>query len=359
MKIVNLSYAYVESYNDPHAWLERIRFFTGLLERMTPHAEVVSVHNIQFKGSLEEKGVTYLFPAFNKRALQWGWRFNKYILSLKPDVVMIQGFSPWQIFLLGFMNPGLKIMVQHRAEKPFRGIKRFLQKKADKYIGSYFFSAADLADNWIADGQIENKAKIVEALGMSSTFGIVDKELAISNTRINTNPAFLWVGDLDPNKNPLLAVEAFIEFVKQEPTAMLVMIYRESAMESTLQARIRGLEASIKLVGKVPYGEMINWYNSVDFILSTSYYESAGLSVCEGMSCGCIPVVTDIQSFRMMTDHGRVGLLFEPGDKSALVTVLEKCASIDRASTKEKVLRYFQHKLSFDANVSTIMGVAK
>ncbi|HWA34156.1 MAG TPA: glycosyltransferase family 4 protein [Cyclobacteriaceae bacterium] len=357
MKFIHFSYAHIASFDDPHAWLDRIEFFTGLLERMTAQAEVVAVYNIRFKGTLERQGVTYLFPGFGKRQLRWPWRFNNYILSLKPDVVLIQGFSPWQILMLGRTHPGLKIMVQHRAEKPFKGIKKFLQRRADKYISWYFFSAADLADDWIKHRQIQSKKKVVEALGMSSTFKGIQKKISINTTSVG-NLVFLWVGDLDANKNPVLAVDAFLEFLNRHPSAELLMIYQGTELERVLQERVLTSGGQIRLIGKVPHGDMIKWYNAADFILSTSFYESAGLSVCEGMSCGCVPVVTNIPSFRMMTDRGRVGMLFETNDRDSLIAALEKCALMDRASAREKVLAYFEEKLSFEANVHTIMEAA-
>jgi glycosyltransferase involved in cell wall biosynthesis len=358
MKILNMSYAYVGSFSDPEAWLARISFFTGLLEGMAHHAEVVAVYNIHFKGDLQRNGVTYLFPGFKAFALRWPFGFNKYILSHRPDVVIIQGFSPWQTMLLGKKNPGLKILVQHRAEKPFKGLKKILQKQADRYIHSYFFSSLELANAWIDDDQIGSRSKVIETMGMSSPFKPIEKKLAFAKMGVNSGCVFLWVGDLDSNKNPLLAIEAFAEFVRNYPSALLLMIYQTTGLEATMRMQIRGLEANIRLIGKVPYEDMINWYASADFILSTSYYESAGQSVCEGMSCGCIPIVTDIPSFRKMTDQGRVGLLFKAGSKESLGTALEECISLDRMEKRKDVLTYFETKLSFDANVKCIMEVA-
>jgi glycosyltransferase involved in cell wall biosynthesis len=357
MKIIHLSYAYVGAYNDPHAWLNRIGFFTGILERMAGIAETVGIYNIRFKGKLEKNGVTYLFPEFKQSSLRWPFRFNNYVRSLNPDVIIVQGFSPWQILLLGRRNPRIKIIVQHRAEKPYVRIKKFLQIQADTYIHTYFFSSIELADDWIGSGQISTRDKVREVMGMSSTFGPIEKNLARSRTGVASDLVFLWVGDLDSNKNPMLAIEAFTEFVKDHPSALLIMIYKANGLEPVLRSKIEGHEAAVMLVANVPHENMINWYNSADFILSTSFYESAGLAVCEGMSCGCIPVVTNIPSFRMMTDRGRVGLLFEAGSKTALVAALSTCSSLDRADKRERVIEYFKTKLSFDANVTSIMKV--
>ncbi|HEX3386522.1 MAG TPA: glycosyltransferase, partial [Mucilaginibacter sp.] len=79
---------------------------------------------------------------------------------------------------------------------------------------------------------------------------------------------------------------------------------------------------SITLVGELPHDELQYWFNSADFTLSASHYEGSGTAVCEAMSCGCVPIVTDIPSFRMITDNGRCGLLYEPGNEHALLDAL-------------------------------------
>jgi len=71
------------------------------------------------------------------------------------------------------------------------------------------------------------------------------------------------------------------------------------------------------------------------------------VAVCEAMSCGCIPVLTDIPSFRMMTGEGTCGLLFKPGNVNELTDRLITCCSLDVAIEKRKVLDYFQYNLSF------------
>lgn len=343
MKVVYVSYVYKGDYHDPESWLKRIDFFTGVLERVALQAEVVAIYNIAYKGKLVRNGVTYLFPAFT--SMRWPVAFNRYILSLQPDAVVIQGFSPVQIFLLGNSQSKLKIFVQHRAEKPFTGIKKILQRRADRFTRNYFFSAGELASEWVDRGQIENTGKIKEMIGMSSVFKPAVRTQQPSRT-------FLWVGDLNENKNPALAVRAFTTFSKKHPSAKLILIYSHTELESEIRSYA---SHSIEFVGAMEHSQMQLWYDRADFILSTSKYESAGMSVCEGMSCGCIPVVTDIPSFRMMTENGSIGVLYPSDVEHALVEALEKCMSIDIVQMRARVIDSFERRLSFEANARTMI----
>ena len=108
-------------------------------------------------------------------------------------------------------------------------------------------------------------------------------------------------------------------------------------------------DGAINLVGKVEHDDLKYWYNSADFIVSSSHYEGSGIAVCEGLSCGCIPVLTNIPSFRMMTDHGLIGALYEAGNEDSLIDAFIKVNNLDQALQKKMVLETFNRKLSFDA----------
>src|SRR5450759_4344953 len=80
--------------------------------------------------------------------------------------------------------------------------------------------------------------------------------------------------------------------------------------------------------GRAPFERMEAIYNSADFLLQASRREFSGCAVLEAMACGVIPVVTDIPSFRVMTEGGRHGILFPLGDDRALaggVLAIDPC----------------------------------
>jgi glycosyltransferase involved in cell wall biosynthesis len=100
------------------------------------------------------------------------------------------------------------------------------------------------------------------------------------------------------------------------------------------------------------------WYNSADYIISGSHYEGSGYAVCEAMSCGCIPILTDILSFRRMTGNGSCGTLYAPGDVESLFAAIGRIAACDPAIEREKVLRRFREALSFEVIAAGIHQVA-
>jgi glycosyltransferase involved in cell wall biosynthesis len=90
-------------------------------------------------------------------------------------------------------------------------------------------------------------------------------------------------------------------------------------------------------------------YSSADYLLQASLREWSGLAILEAMSCGCIPIVSDIPSFRALTAAGQAGRLFPIGDDAALADRVLSLDDAARAALSEEVRAHFAGCLSFAA----------
>ena len=362
MKIVNLSYARNNGYKDPESWILRIESATRVLEAMAGLAEVVSIHCIGYEGTLSRAGLKYVFLQQSRIQTLFPVRLHKLIKENRPDVVIVHGiiFS-WQIILLRWeLGPEVKIVVQHHAERPWGGIRGVLQRMADPCIDTYLFAARDLAGPWITKGLIARADKIQEFMSASSLFTPNDRIAARQATKVVGERVYLWVGRLDSNKDPITVLNAFIRFTQKNRGAKFYLIYQTSELVNAIKTLIgqhTELQYNVQLVGRVPHADLQHWYCSADFVISASHYESGGLAICEAMSCGCIPIVTDIPSFRTMTGHGTVGLFFRPGDEEGLLDALWKSTKLDLEQEKQKVLDHFQRELSFEAIAAKLFEI--
>jgi glycosyltransferase involved in cell wall biosynthesis len=93
-------------------------------------------------------------------------------------------------------------------------------------------------------------------------------------------------------------------------------------------------------------------------MVSGSHYEGSGTAVCEAMACGCVPVITDIDSFRMITDNGNCGLLYEPGNQNALLNALVQTQASNIEDKRKNSFAYFKSNLSFEAIAKRIQEIA-
>jgi len=347
LKIISTSYTKTESFNDPQQWLQRINFYTGILKELAKENDVTSIERINYEGELRDGGVSYHFIDLKKRVVRFPWKMHSYIRKQKPHLVLVNGLAfPLQIIQLRFvLGKDVKIVLLHRAEKPFSGIKKYIQRMADKYVNAYLFTSTAFGQQW---GKNINVKKIHEVVQASSVFQIEDKQLARVQLQLNSSPIFLWVGRLDSNKDPLTVVKAFLKFLAYQPSAMLYMIFQTNELLEEVEKMVAESK-NIVLVGKVEHNKLQSWHSAADFIISGSHYEGNGISVIEAMSCGCIPIVTDINSFRGMTRNGNCGMLYEPGNDKELLMTLLKTEELDIQKESEKVLEQFNNELSFQA----------
>ncbi len=350
MKIVSTSYINTPAYTEPVSWLKRIDFFTGLLEELAKKFEVHSIERISFNGKMEQGGVHYHFIDLKKNKTRIPFRLHRLVAKLKPDIVLIHGLCfPAQVIQLRWkLGKKARIILVHQAEKPFIGIKKWLQQLADRKVDAYIFAAKEFGDEWMKKGIIKDPGKTHAIVPAASIFHTGDKVKARSNLNIPGSPVFLWVGRLNANKDPLTVIKAFIRFLLVQPSARFYMIYQEDDLLDEIKNLTRDHQ-QVLLIGKIRHEKLGDWYNAADFYISGSHYEGAGTAVSEAMSCGCIPVLTDIISFRAMTGQGSCGILYEPGNENDLLAALVKTTAMDPEIERSKALSWYENELSFKA----------
>jgi len=353
MKVLFTSYIYIASFNDPEQWIERIKGYTGVLESLSKYHTIISIEQINYNGELNKNGVKYYFRSFKKKTSLFPVQLHSFIKKLNADIIVVHGTHfPLQVIQLkAAIGNTVQIIVQNHAEKPFNKPKRYLQKLADKYITAYIFTSEEMAVDWITKKIISDKKKVWGIMEGSSHFRQINKIQAKNQTGVTGSPVFLFVGRLDDNKDPLKVVSSFLRYNEQQPSSRLYMIFHATELLDVIKESVaqRNNGNTVLLAGKQDHHEMLYWYNSADFIISASHYEGSGIAVCEGMSCGCIPVLTNIPSFRKITANGSCGLLYDINESDGLMNALIQTQFLNIEAEKEKVLKQFNEDLSFDA----------
>jgi glycosyltransferase involved in cell wall biosynthesis len=354
MKLIFTSYASAPEFDNPVAWLKRIEGYTGIPEALAQNNTVISIERINYEGNCVQNGVCYYFVQQKKKTVLIPAKIHRRIKKEQPDIVFINGFIfPLQIMQLRWkLGRKKKIIVINQAEKPWRGIKKYLQKLADRCVDAYLFTSLDFGYEWVGKGNISSHKKIYEVFHGSSVFSPAGKASARMQLSVSGSPVYLWVGRLDANKDPLTVIKAFMRLLKLQPSATLYMIYHTEELLPAVKEIIATDEVAQKniyLIGPVPHPQLQDWFNAADFFISASYFEGGGIALCEAMSCGCIPIVTAIDSFRRLTGEGKVGILFPPGGEDALVQALQQSVQMNREAGRNNVLEQFNLHFSFKA----------
>jgi len=275
---------------------------------------------------------------------------------LEPDVVHFLGLMPpRRLLAVGrhCRRRGLPLSASfHGAHPAAHRAGRALQRRALAEPRRIFFTTRAHAAPWLEAGLIRSPSVVVECMEASSDFEWEARESARARTGMRGDPVFAWAGRLDANKDPRTALRAFERVVAQWPEARLYMAYRSGDLLPALRAQVassQGLATRVEFVGRQPLAEMPDFLNSADVLLQASHREFSGLAVLEAMACGVVPAVTDIPSFRAMTDHGREGLLFPPGDAEALAEQVLKLGRDGIRALQPRVCEAFERRLSYEA----------
>lgn len=98
------------------------------------------------------------------------------------------------------------------------------------------------------------------------------------------------------------------------------------------------VERNVHFVGNVPY-ERVHLYNqAVDVVVFVPSYDGMASSILEAMSCGDVPVISDLPSVREWIIDGWNGILVDPNNveqiADSIVSLLEN--EIKRKSFGER-----------------------
>jgi glycosyltransferase involved in cell wall biosynthesis len=149
----------------------------------------------------------------------------------------------------------------------------------------------------------------------------VDPLFRPDGARRDGSPYMLFVGTLQPRKNPLAALEA-LALVDAELRLVLVGPDKGSGAEARRTASRLGLNGRVEFAGHVEKQELAELYRGAACLVFPSRYEGFGLPVVEAMASGTPVVATAAGSIPEIA--GDAAILVEPGDPVALAGGIER-----------------------------------
>ncbi len=374
MKICYALLHYGSSYTDPDAYFE-----LAPLLRHLPQEVVALGHQVDVvilfptRHVFEERGVRYHFvpshalvQSLSRHVGRW---FNRAPTSIEPALGAIQTVRDLQPDLIHFhgtnlyLNHFLLLTALGRKRPPivlhFHGgypspnrLVQRIQRFNFRRVARFLFTTLAHAQSFIDAGLIDEPPRVVEFMETSSPFRPRPRAETQHETGLSGDPVFLWAGRLDPIKDPMTALRGFERILATWPNAHLYVYPLTATLLPDLRTYVAArplLKQHVHFRGRAPFEQMEMLHNSSDFLFRTSLHEIMGCAVPEAMACGVIPVVTDIPSFRAMTDGGRYGVLFPPGDAEALVRGVLAIPLEEIAERSRQVRAWFEHALSFPA----------
>ncbi len=163
-------------------------------------------------------------------------------------------------------------------------------------------------------------------------YGVVEERIVVTPNAVDPvfhpnggaperAPYVLFVGGIQPRKDPLSAVEA-LALLDGELNLVLVGAEKRGGDELRSAVRRLGLEQRVEFTGHVERDELAMLYRGATCLVFPSRYEGFGLPVLEAMASG-IPVVA-ASAGAVPEVAGDAAVLVAPGDAAAVAAGIER-----------------------------------
>ena len=300
-------------------------------------------------------GVAYYFLPFGRMALGRPDEdsLRALLATLSPDVAHVQGLGfVDDVLALSAIAPRLPILLQDHADRLPRPWRRRSWRSAIATSEAVSFSSRAQADPFRRAGLLGESTRVVEIPECPSRFSPGDQAAARAATGLGGDPCLLWVGRLDRNKDPQTVLAGVSHAAQCLPHLRLWCCYGTAPLLSQVQRQIARdplLAPRVRLLGSVAHERIEQLMRAADIFVLGSHHEGSGYSLIEALACGLPPVVTDIPSFRTLTDGGAAGALWPCGDSGALAAALVSLATKPRPQLRAAARAHFERELSLEA----------
>ncbi len=186
----------------------------------------------------------------------------------------------------------------------------------------------------------------------TSVFQPGDQLAARAASGLEGDPAVLWVGHLDANKDPLAVLDAVSHAARELPGLKLWCCFGTAPLRDAVESRIARdatLRERVYLLGRVPHARVETLMRAADLFVLGSHREGSSFSLIEALATGLLPVVTDIPSLRALTGNGAVGYLWPCGDAAACAKALLLAAATRSVAQRAAARAHFDAQLSHRA----------
>lgn len=142
------------------------------------------------------------------------------------------------------------------------------------------------------------------------------EKLKIKNTNF---PIVLSNRHLNPKYNIEKIIEAIPYVIKEYPETFFIFL--KGSGNGNYEKKIKtliskmGIEKNISIIPRfISSKEMAVYLNLADIFISIPYTDQFGSSVMEGMACGTIPIVSDIEVYKQYLEDGKNAFFVNPDD---------------------------------------------
>lgn len=276
----------------------------------------------------------YLDPGINVSGRQIRWGIKKNITRFQPDVIVTHEFSPTSL-LVSFrkkllpVNNKWKQLIWTADNVSICGEAHFFRRRARKFSlnaadGMIVYTKA-VKDWYVQYGVPEKRIGFCPNIQKEDAFrSALQDTLPISehyvkNYNLVGKRVLLFVGRLVEVKGIDRAINAFASVAKAIPGAVFVIVGDGPDKDPLAAlAASKGIDSSIKFVGRFEKEELLAWYLIGQLFILASSFEPYGAVINEALLAGMPVLCSSRAGAADLIRDGRNGNVFDPYDASTL-----------------------------------------
>ena len=261
-------------------------------------------------------GVSAIELPARSQVWRMSWSLPRLVRLLRPAVVHFQHVvapgtpSPVVVTIHDLSFERYPKLMGARDRFFFRTMVPRSVRRADRVLAVSEQTKRDLIERY----GIDERKVVVTTNG-------VDEAFRPEGAARDGRPYLLFVGALQPRKDPLVAIEA-LALADSDLSLVLVGPDKGAAADARRTAARLGLDARVEFAGHVDKSALAALYRGAEALVFPSRYEGFGLPVVEAMASGTPVVATSAGAIPEVA--GEAAVLVEPGDPVALAGGIER-----------------------------------
>ncbi|MBI5635265.1 MAG: glycosyltransferase [Nitrospirae bacterium] len=194
-----------------------------------------------------------------------------------------------------------------------------------------------------------------------SVFHRADRRQAKAKLGLNPdNPLIISLRGFMANRIKTETLVRSIPRIREESPGAFFMVHgRAKSAGATKLAKLAqslGVDHMVRFED-LPSSIVPQYLQAADVMVSVTTFDGVPMSMLEAMACGCIPVMSNIDSIREWIVHEQNGFLFDPYDAESLaysVLLALKCDTASITTNNEQLVRQRADPVS---NLSHMLGM--
>lgn len=261
-------------------------------------------------------------------------RFFKRIKKIQPDLIHAF-FVPWNGWFAALCNKHPFVLTTMGSDiNPSTGAYKNILRKI---LTPYTMRKADVVTVVSSEGAqyvqkvLSNYQPVFYRAGFDGNYFYTsdkDEKLSLKYNVKDDDIVILSPRGLRPVYNNALIINAFKALIEKghKNIKLLILGSKNDTEYPRYQAMVKDLEMEkeIVFVGKVPYQEMVHYYNLSDIVISVPLNDGFPATICEAYACAKPLIISNIPGTSEIFKHNINGFIVAPNDVSSLTNYLAK-----------------------------------